>query len=592
MRIIGSPFKTEIGYLNKWVPIAVMIGIVAGIGAVALAYLIDQFTTLFMVSWAGYIQPSPLGEGSTTFGFSSMPYLLPIITTLGGLISGIIVFKLAPEAEGHGTDAAIAAFHNKKGDIRVRVPFVKLLASAITIGSGGSGGREGPTALIGAGFGSFLGKIMHLQSHERSMVVAIGIGAGIGAIFKTPFGGAVLAAEILYLGDFEASLLPPALISSTISYSIYASIFGWTPIFGNGNQYFYHDPTYLPLYAILGTLCGVMAIVYVKSFYGIRDIFQRWKIPNYLKPAIGGLMVGLIGMAMPEVLGMGYGWLQIAINGDFATLSFIVIVALILAKIIATSLTIGSGGSGGVFAPALFIGGMIGAGLWMVCGAVIPNFTLASAPFVIVGMMAFFGAAGKAPIAVILMVAEMTASYALLVPAMTATAIAYIISGKNTIYRSQLASKTDSPAHKGEYSIEVLRGIKVQTVMTKNVKTVPADITVQDAWQKMQENKFKGLPVVDGSKAVVGMITLEDVLLVPEGKRASTKVDRVMSRSVIFAYQDENLGFALEKMFAHKIGRLPVLQSETQRTMVGIISRDDIGRAYHTSIQEISEELR
>ena len=581
--------KDEIGYLNKWVPIAILIGIVAGIGAVVFTYAINEFTTLFLIIGAGYTPPSPLGEGSIGFAFSSTAFLIPIVTTLGGLLSGIIVYKLAPEAEGHGTDAAIDAFHNKKGAIRKRVPFVKLIASAITIGSGGSAGREGPSAQIGAGFGSFLGRLLHLRPQERSIAVAIGIGAGIGAIFKTPFGGAVLAAEVLYFGDFEVAVLPPALISSTIGYSIYASVNGWTPIFGNGNQYFYNDPVYLPLFAILGILCGIIAIVYVRSFYGIREIFHRWKIPNYLKPAIGGLLVGLIAVALPEVLGMGYGWLQLAINGNFTTLTFLIIIVLIAAKIIATSLTIGSGGSGGVFGPALFIGGMVGAASWMGCNALIPGFALPSAPFVIVGMMAFFGAAGKVPIAVILMVAEMTGSYALLVPAMIATAIAYIISGKNTIYRSQLPSKADSPVHKGEYSIEVLRGLKVKDAMTKDVVTVTTSATINEAGLKLAERKIKGMPVIDNLNVVVGIITFEDVLRVSQEK-GTVKVGEVMSKDVIFSYSDENLDAAMEKMFKYKIGRMPVLESETQRTMVGIISREDIGKAYHAGIEELFAE--
>ena len=284
---------------------------------------------------------------------------------------------------------------------------------------------------------------------------------------------------------------------------------------------------------------------------------------------------------------MGYGWLQMAINDDFTTLTFFIIIALILAKIVATSLTIGSGGSGGVFAPALFIGGMIGAGLWMACGTIIPNFALTSAPFVIVGMMAFFGAAGKAPIAVILMVAEMTGSYALLVPAMIATAIAYIISGKSTIYHSQLPSKTDSPAHKGEYTMEVLRGIKVRQAMIGDVVTVIVGSTVFEAGQKMEESGIKSIPVVDNTNSVVGMITLDAVKKVPYDKRSRLKVSDVMTKEVVFTYQDESLASAMQKMFKHKINSMPVFESKDRRIPVGTISREDFGNAYCISMEEL-----
>lgn len=257
----------ELGYLRKWVPIAILIGVVSGLGALLFYEAISISTTVLLGQVAGYFPPAPAGEGGGAALLPVRPYLIPLVTTLGGLLSGIIVYGLAPEAEGHGTDAAIDAFHNKKGEIRSRVPLVKLVASAITIGSGGSAGREGPTAQIGAGFGSFLGKILHLNAHDRRIAVSVGIGSGIGSIFKSPFGGALLAAEILYSGDFEAEALPPAFIASTVGYSIFAFINGWTPIFGSTSRYIFNDPPSLPLYAVLGVFCGLVGIAYVKTFW-------------------------------------------------------------------------------------------------------------------------------------------------------------------------------------------------------------------------------------------------------------------------------------------------------------------------------------
>ena len=268
----------------------------------------------------GFFAPTPAGEGASLGIISSHLYLIPLVTTVGGLCSGILVYGFAPEAEGHGTDAAIDAFHNKKGEIRSRIPLVKLVASAITIGSGGSAGREGPTAQIGAGFGSFLSKRLHLSVKDRRIAVAVGIGAGIGSIFKAPFGGAIMSAEILYMGDFEVETLLPAFIASTVGYSIFASYAGWTPIFGYLNLSAFTDPLVLPFYAVLGIVCGLVGIVYVKGFYGTRAFFQRLRMPRFLKPALGGLLVGIIGMFLPQVLGMGYGWLQIVMSGNFVLL--------------------------------------------------------------------------------------------------------------------------------------------------------------------------------------------------------------------------------------------------------------------------------
>ena len=279
------------------------------------------------------------------------------MTTVGGLLGGIIVFGLAPEAEGHGTDAAIEAFHEKGGRIRAHIPFVKLVASSLTIGSGGSAGREGPTAQIAAGFGSWLGGLFDLSAADRRTALAVGVGAGIGAIFKAPLGGAILSAEILYVRDFELDALVPGFIASVVGYSIFGAWAGWEPVFGKGLGLTFSQPDSLVWYAALGIACGLGGIGYVRAFYGSRRLFHAVPLPRFIKPAIGGLGVGLIALVYPQVLSMGYGWLQLAIDGNSQALGLDTMVVLVVVKVVTTSLTIGSGGSGGVFAPGLFIGG-------------------------------------------------------------------------------------------------------------------------------------------------------------------------------------------------------------------------------------------
>ena len=442
-----SPFSVYVGklengfraivarhYFRKWLPLSVIIGIAAGFSAIAFHEMVKHATAALLVGVAGYHPPAPVGEGETLFKFPETPYLIPLITCIGGLISGLLVHLFVPEAEGDGFDAAIDAFHNKRGEVRARVPFIKMLASAITLGSGGSAGREGPIALASAGVASIVGKIFKLSEKDRRIAVAAGIGSGIGAIFKAPFGGAILAAEILYLRDFEIEALASSFIASVVAYSIFSMVYGWQPIFGGGGQYIFKDPLSLVYYAFLGVLCGLLGILYVKSFYGVKSLFDRWRIPKVFKPAVGGLLLGIIGIWVPHVLRTGYGWLQKVILGDFSAMTPSLIIAIIFLKIIATALTVGSGGSGGVFAPALVIGGMTGAATWLIFHSlgVIPE--ASPAPYVIVGMMAFFGGVGKVPIAVILMVSEMTGTYSLIVPSMLSTAIAYVITGDNTIY--------------------------------------------------------------------------------------------------------------------------------------------------------------
>jgi CIC family chloride channel protein len=585
-----NPFSGEIKYLRKWLSIAILIGIVSGLGALLFDAAITFFSNLLLGNIASYHPPTPIGEGALLPSLTFNPYLLPMVTALGGLVSGIIVFGLAPEAEGHGTDSAIDAFHNKRGEIRSRTPLVKLLASAITIGSGGSAGREGPTAQIGAGFGSFLGKVLHLNNHDRRIALAVGIGAGIGSIFKAPFGGAILAAEILYMGDFEVDALFPAFIASTIGYSIFGFVNGWTPIFGSMTLGSFQDPINLPIYAVLGIACGLVGIAYVLTFYGIRDVFQRLKIPRFVKPAIGGLIVGIIGVFFPQILGVGYGWLQIVMDGNFALVPLILLPLLIILKIVATSLTVGSGGSGGVFGPALVIGGMLGAVVWAIFNSIIPNFQPSVGVFVIVGMMAFFGGVGKVPVAVILMASEMTGTYLLLVPSMIATAIAYVVTGKHTIYKSQLPSRASSPAHKGEYSIPLLQKLYVKDAMSRQVIPISPEATLSNAAELMKKNGIRGLPVVNNNDELVGIITQVDILQIHPDQRPQKTVAAIMTKQVVVTYPDEDLSTVLEKMTGNQIGRLPVVSRINKKTLMGIVTRQDVWRVYRIEVDSRLDE--
>src|SRR5437763_490001 len=299
-RAKGLSFESP-RYLLKWLLISTAIGLVAGVGALIFFQAIRLSTDFFLGTLVGYLPPDPAGEGM--MGVMSLwaaprPWLLPIITTVGGLVAGIIVFSLAPEAEGHGTDAAIAAFHQGK-PIRARIPLVKLVASAITIGSGGSGGREGPAAQISAGFGSLLGSLLHLDIQDRRIAIATGIGAVSGAIFRAPLGGAVLAAEILYIHDLEVEAIIPALIASIIGYSVFGAWSGWSPIFDTHGSLAFTSPPQLLYYVVLGLLCGLMGLLYSSGFYGIAHRFHRLRPPKWVKPGIGGLLVGLIGLALP-----------------------------------------------------------------------------------------------------------------------------------------------------------------------------------------------------------------------------------------------------------------------------------------------------
>ncbi|MEJ2657261.1 MAG: chloride channel protein, partial [Desulfobacterales bacterium] len=354
-------------------------------------------------------------------------------------------YTWAPEAEGHGTDTAVKAFHRAGGFIRTRVAPLKAVASAITIGSGGSAGREGPTALISAGIGSIYATLFKRSDEERRLLVLIGMAAGLSAIFRSPIGTAIFAIEVLYGEmEFEASPLIYTMLGCLVAYVVNGLFVGWQPLFQVPKDLIISQFADYAWYLVLGVASGVTATLLPVVFYGLRDAFHKIPVPPQIKPAIGGLLVGIIALVLPQVLGGGYGWIQEAINGR---LTLMIMVALVFAKMVAFALTVSSGGSGGVFAPSLFVGAMVG-------GVMAKLFDQQSAAMAVVGMAAVFGGAARVPIATLLMVAEMTGGYKLLVPAALAISLSYLIQKilsvpfkYKSLYEGQVPFRVDSPAH-------------------------------------------------------------------------------------------------------------------------------------------------
>jgi len=596
LRRAKSSFESP-RYLLKWLLISTAIGLVAGAGALIFFEAIRLSTNFFLGMLVGYLPPDPAGEG--TMGVMSLwaaprAWLLPVVTTVGGLIAGIIVFSLAPEAEGHGTDAAIAAFHQGK-PIRARIPLVKLVASAITIGSGGSGGREGPSAQISAGFGSLLGSLLHLDVQDRRIAIATGIGAGIGAIFRAPLGGAVLAAEILYIHDLEVEAIIPALIASIIGYSVFGAWSSWDPIFNTHGSLAFTSPPQLLYYVVLGLLCGLIGWLYTSGFYGIAHRFHSLHLPNWLKPGIGGLLVGLIGLVLPQALGMGYGWVQVSMGSGLLALPLWIILLLPFAKILTTGLSIGSGGSGGIFGPGMVIGAMVGAVVWRISYHVLPGVPDTPAPFVIVGMMALFGGVAHAPLAVMLMVAEMTGNLSMLAPAMIAVGISSIVVGNTTIYTSQVGSRADSPAHRLQLSFPLLSTLAVGQAMTQPPLHFSPQQVVAEAEQRLAELTVGGASVLDTRGNLLGILTLADIKKVPLEERGSRRVEEAMNRDALVAQPDDTLDIVLDQLTSHRIGWMPVVESESAtggQHLVGRISAQEIVRAYRESLAKGSRRMR
>ncbi|MHB8376752.1 MAG: chloride channel protein [Dehalococcoidia bacterium] len=578
MRLLG-------GELRKWVILGVLIGVLVGLSTSLLLFTIDGATRLLLGGVAGLTPPLPSGEGSPAVTGAARPWLLPLVVAVGGLASGVIGVLLAREIEGGGTDAAIEAFHEHGGKIRARVAPLKLLASAIVLGSGGSAGREGPSAQIGAGVASWLGELFRLTPADRRIVVAVGMGAGIGAIFKAPLGGAILGAEMLYLRDFELEAIVPGLIASVVGYSIVSGFYGFTPVFGNGLGLRFEDPVSLLWYAVLGVAAGLTVIAYARAFFGLRSTFRAMRLPVWMKPAIGGLAVGLIALAFPQVLSQGYGWLQIAIEGNTAQLAVGTMLALVVLKILATSLTIGSGASGGDFAPVLYVGGMLGGGMWGLLHGHVGGMPGTAAPFVIVGMMALLGGAAKAPIAVMIMVAEMTGEFSMLVPAMVAAGIAYLVSGNTTLYEAQVPTRADSPAHRGEYTIPLIQALTVGQSMRREVVNTTSSERVAEAESRMTDRGLRGMPVVDEGR-LVGMFTMTDALRA--GRDGALQVGDAMTTDLVVAHPADSLHTALQRMARAAVSRLPVVERDAPERLIGILGMRDVAAVLDTEVHALA----
>jgi len=360
----------------------------------------------YLLQWVYPQEGQTVSEISQWSEPNSLALLLPILI-FGSLLTGILITRFAPEAEGHGTDAAIRAFHSD-GTIRRRVPLLKAVTAILTISTGGSAGREGPSAHISAGFGSMVADMLGLSPRERRIAMTTGIGAGIGTIFKAPLGGAVLAAEVLYTRDFEAEAIVPAFLASVIGYAIFGFFEGYTPIFALGPLVW--TVWQIPMFLLLGILCAAFGLLYIFTFYWSRDrfaaAFKRYNFPAYLKPVSGAILLGIIVITLSLIsedgemlglasLGSSYGFDQLMI---YSMVPLTVLILLPFLKILTTSLTLGSGGSGGVFAPGLTIGASIGGALGVTLHLLAPSYVpMETIPvFVIVGMISLFGSVAKA----------------------------------------------------------------------------------------------------------------------------------------------------------------------------------------------------
>ena len=578
--------------LGKMMLYAAVVGVITGFGAVLFLVATHFFTVYILSGMAGYPTIEPAGEPRIFHEMHAYfsPFLLILITTTGGLLSGILVYTFAPEAEGHGTDAAIEAYHEKEGIIKPIVPVIKMIASAITLGSGGSGGREGPIAQIGAGFGSYFATKLDLSKKERRILLVAGMGAGIGAIFHAPLAGAIFAGEVLYREvEIESEVFIYTVLASIVAYAVFSSVFGWVPLFATPVFHF-TNPLELISYTILAFGVGLFAIFYVKIFYGTRNLFKKIHIKPHFKPAIGGFFVGLIGIVSPDAISMGYGPLQKAMT---ANLTVTTLLSIAFLKVFATSFTISSGGSAGVFGPSMVIGGALGGAIGLIIHHIAPSMASQPGAFALVGMVGFFSAAANTPFSTIVMVTEMTGNYHLIIPSIWTASIGYLVAQKWTIYEKQVQNRRLSKAHYYEYAKEVLEEISVKDIIRKNYTTVYQVTPLIKIFKTLSSSKDDDLIVLDHQGLLSGIISIKTItnLLGNTGLENFIIARDLENEDVLTTTLYEDAHSLLHKIGFKDINIIPVVDSSNPKKVIGIVKRKDIISAYNNAKKEMENNF-
>jgi CIC family chloride channel protein len=552
---------------------ALVVGLGAGGGAILFRWLIDTTTYLAFTG------------GRSVLPFLGAYYVI-LIPAIGGLFVGPMIYFFAREAKGHGVPEVMEAVALRGGRIRPIVVVVKSLASSICIGTGGSVGREGPIVQIGSALGSTVGQWLKLSDERVRNLVACGAAGGIAATFNAPIAGVIFALEVI-AGEFSASYFSTVVISSVTASEVARAVLGDAPAF-MVPPYSLVSPWEFPLYAILGVFTALIGLLFVVVFYKFEDIFDAWKFPEYLKPMVGGLLIGAIGLFFSQIFGVGYATIELALHGE-APLHIMAV--LIVVKMLATSITIGSGGSGGVFAPSLFLGAMLGGGFGTMAHTLFPAITAVPGAYALVGMAAVFAAATRAPITSILILFEMTGDYRIILPLMLATVVSTFLAERmceGSIYTLKL-SRRGVRLQRGR-DIDVMQTVRVDEVMETQVDTVPTTMRLPALARAFERTHHHGFPVLDHDGELYGMVSIRDVeRALSEGGIDRLTAGDIATTKLVTVYPDEPMSTAIERMAPRDLSRLPVVDRAHPRRLLGIIRRGDLGRAYNVGIMRRAE---
>lgn len=555
--------------------LALLVGVGAGAGAIVFRYLIEGFTELF----SGHSDPAALGHFSNPHVPLLGPFVVLAIPVLGGLLYGPLVYRFAPEARGHGVPEVMLAVHSQEGRIRGRVPVVKALASAICIGAGGSVGREGPIVQIGSAIGSAVGQLTKVAGQEMRLLVACGAAGGIAATFNAPIAGVFFALELI-LRDFQTRSFGLVVLSSVVATAVGRIAFGAEAFLTLPGFHVVSGIEY-PIYVVLGVVGALVGLAFIRVLYGAEDLADRvWRGPAWLRPAVGGVLLGCLLLALPQMYGVGYPVLEGAIGGQYA---FAFLLALLGGKILATSLTLSIGGSGGVFAPSLFMGAMLGSAFGIAVHALLPGATASAGAYGLVGMAAVFAAAGRAPITAVIIVFELTGDYSIILPLMLAVVVATGISRRlspDSIYTLKLRRRGIDIEHPA--GAPAFAGMVVGDVMGTPPAALAADASPSEAAAVFLREGRSALPVLAVNGGLGGVLSVRDLERAGDGKEVAALVEEAPA-----LYADEPLATAIEWLTAGDRDGLPVLDPQTEE-MIGWIDHRDVLRAYSGTSRKAS----
>lgn len=570
---------------------SVFIGICTGFGAVAFRYLIQG------VGWISY---NWIPSQTESLGISYVIF----VPAAGGLLVGLIIFFFAREAKGHGVPEVMEAVALRGGRIKPNIAVFKSLASSLSIGTGGSVGREGPIVQIGSAMGSTLGQILKLSNERVRNLVACGAAAGIAATFNAPIAGVIFALEVI-LREFTTRYFSTVVIASVSSSVIGRMVFGNEPAFSIPMEYGINSIWEYCFYPVLGVLAAFVGVSFVRVLYWSEDLFDKWKrVPEWVKPAIGGMMLGGLGIAypyftgitwdtMPQVFNVGYEVIEAALKNELA---LSVVVSLLFLKLIATSLTLGSGGSGGVFAPGLFMGAMLGGAFELLINIVFPGIAAPQGAYALVGMGAVFAATSHAPITAIIILFELTGNYEIILPLMLAVVVATLLSmrlmNNESIYTLKL-SRRGVRLRQGR-DVDLLHSVLVQNIMHKKIDSpVKPEMTLQQLSEVFNTTRHHGVPVIDNNGKLYGVVTVSDLdRAYNQGMTRRNHVHEITTplSKLLVAYPGETIGEVLNRMSTRGIGRLPVVDSDDKAQLLGLIRRSDIIRAYNLALSQRTEQ--